>query len=145
MAPAAAAPAVEQAAGSRSEASERPQLDCLWFLSVALYEQAVPGIIGTGNTHTLRRQAHQLGGTYARRWWQVATDADHDQLAASPRTNGLDVPYHLYPDLLRFAEQHHLQIYRSSILKDQLRRGFWTAVNALQQPKASAANSQQNP
>jgi hypothetical protein len=125
---------------------DRVHLDCLWFLSVALYESPVPGVTGFGNAHTLRRQAHQLGDTYARRWWQVATDADHDQLAVSgskPSASGLDVPQRLYPDLLRFAEQHHLKLHSSAVLKDQLRRGFWSAVHALQEARVSPSASLQ--
>lgn len=141
MGPASTAAALERGAEQQSERPHPPQLDCLWFLSVDLYEQPVAGISGTGNTHTLRRQAHQLGGTYARRWWQVATDADHDQLATSAQHNTFDIPDRLYPDLLRFAEQHHLQLHRSTILKDQLRRGFWSTIQALGHVNASATTS----
>ena len=123
-------PAIPQPPPPRdTRRQDAARLDSLSHMDDVGFHRRIHKVTGVGDTDALRRQALRVGETYAERWWSVVTHDQHELVIACA-AQGPEVPGRLYADLLTFAEQQGLHLYGSTVVKKQLRAGFWTGIRS---------------
>lgn len=108
---------------------EHEQLAPLYDLDFNGYHQPPAWAEGT----TELQRARESGRVYAHRWWVVASEPARVYLGGlCPGPGHFEpIPAELDKDVLRFAEENHIDTWGPNQVKIEVRNGFWDGIDEL--------------